>query len=144
VSAGDRLTTARALEALDRAGGATFVTLFERGSMSVEIYRPRKVDAQTPHEQDELYVVISGSGAFVRDGVSQPFEPGEVLFVGAGVPHRFEGLGDDLQLRSSTAPGRQGASAPDTSGPSRTRRPAAPVRSGGPGRCPRRPRPRPS
>lgn len=64
--------------------------------MSVEIYRPRKVDTQTPHDQDELYVVISGSGAFVRDGVAQPFEPGEVLFVGAGVPHRFEGFGDDF------------------------------------------------
>jgi mannose-6-phosphate isomerase-like protein (cupin superfamily) len=96
VSAPDRLTTGRALETLDRAGGASFVTLFERGSMSVEVYRPRKVDPQTPHDQDELYVVISGSGAFVKDGVSQRFEPGEMLFVAAGVPHRFEDFGDDF------------------------------------------------
>jgi mannose-6-phosphate isomerase-like protein (cupin superfamily) len=96
MSAGDRLTTAHALETLDRAGGATFVTLFERGSMSVEIYGPLKLDPQTPHDQDELYVVISGSGAFVRDGASQRFEPGEMLFVGAGVPHRFEDFSDDF------------------------------------------------
>jgi mannose-6-phosphate isomerase-like protein (cupin superfamily) len=96
VSAGDRLTTARALGELDSAPGASFVTLFERGSMSLEIYRPRRVDTQTPHDQDELYVVISGSGSFVRDGVSQPFEPGEVLFAGAGVPHRFEDFSDDF------------------------------------------------
>ena len=96
MSAEDRLTTGRAIEMLDRASAATFVRLFERGSMSVEIYRPRKLDLQTPHDQDELYVVISGSGVFVKDGVSQPFEPGEVLFVGARVPHRFEDFSDDF------------------------------------------------
>ena len=92
----DRLTIAHALETLDRANGPAFVTLLERGSMSVEIYRPRKVDPQTPHDQDELYVVISGSGTFVKDGAAQPFEPGEMLFVAATVPHRFEGFSDDF------------------------------------------------
>lgn len=96
MSAGDRLTVARALETLERAQGPTFVKLFERGSMSVEIYRPRTLDPQTPHDQDELYVVISGSGVFVNDGVSQRFEPGEMLFAAAGVPHRFEDFSDDF------------------------------------------------
>lgn len=96
MSVGDRLTTANALATLDRANGAAFVTLFERGSMSVEVYRPRKADPQTPHDQDELYVVISGSGCFVTDGVSQRFEPGEMLFVAAGVAHRFEDFTDDF------------------------------------------------
>ena len=96
MSAADRLTTARALETLRHAAPATFVTLLQHGSMSVEIYHPRGVDLQKPHEQDELYVVISGRGKFVKDGVAQPFEAGEVLFVGAGVPHRFEDFSDDF------------------------------------------------
>jgi mannose-6-phosphate isomerase-like protein (cupin superfamily) len=93
---GERLTVSHALETLDRANGPSFVTLLARGSMSVEVYRPRKVDPQTPHDQDELYVVISGRGRFVQDGVSQPFEPGEMLFVAANVPHRFEDFSDDF------------------------------------------------
>jgi mannose-6-phosphate isomerase-like protein (cupin superfamily) len=88
--------TSEALQKLAATPGATFVTLLEHGSMSVEVYKPRRVDEQTPHDQDELYCVISGTGVFVVDGEPRPFEPGEVLFVGAGVPHRFESFSDDF------------------------------------------------
>jgi mannose-6-phosphate isomerase-like protein (cupin superfamily) len=91
------MTPGEALQKLATAGGgATFVTLLEHGSMSVEIYRPRAVDDQTPHDQDEVYCVISGNGVFVADGQRQPFGPGDLLFVGANVEHRFEGFGDDF------------------------------------------------
>jgi mannose-6-phosphate isomerase-like protein (cupin superfamily) len=33
------------------------------GSMQVRFYAPRGVDEQTPHGQDELYVVVQGSGS---------------------------------------------------------------------------------
>jgi mannose-6-phosphate isomerase-like protein (cupin superfamily) len=59
------------------------------GTMSLEIFAPKETDFQTPHEQDELYIVMSGSGEFVSDGVSYDFAPGDVLFVPAGVEHRF-------------------------------------------------------
>lgn len=74
-----------------------FATVLRHGSMAVELYAPRGHDPQTPHKQDELYVVISGSGAFVNDGARQPFGPGDVLFVPAGVEHRFENFSDDFQ-----------------------------------------------
>ncbi len=74
-----------------------FATVLRHGSMSVELYAPRGHDPQTPHTQDELYVVISGSGAFVLDGERQQFGPGDVLFVQAGVEHRFERFSDDFQ-----------------------------------------------
>lgn len=73
-----------------------FATLFERGSLSVEFYAPRGHDPQTPHEQDELYVVVSGSGQFVNDNDRHPFGPGDVLFVPAGVEHRFEEFTEDF------------------------------------------------
>ena len=44
------------------ANDSAFQTLFEYGTLSVEIYKPEKVDLQQPHSRDEVYVVISGSG----------------------------------------------------------------------------------
>lgn len=91
-----RLTPDIAKRLLARSKETRFVVLFEHGTASVEIYRPHQVDLQVPHDQDEIYVILSGSGFFVHDGVRQPFEPGEVLFVAAGVPHRFEQFTEDF------------------------------------------------
>ncbi len=63
----------------------------------MKIYAPRRCDPQTPHEQDELYVVVSGSGEFVNGDERHTFGPGDVLFVPAGVPHRFEDFTGDFQ-----------------------------------------------
>ena len=68
----------------------TFAGLFAHGSLEIEIYRPVGVDRQTPHTRDEVYVVLSGYGEFSCGGERRPFAPGELLFVPAGVDHRFE------------------------------------------------------
>jgi mannose-6-phosphate isomerase-like protein (cupin superfamily) len=86
----DRLTPEAALARLAAAGGPEFISLFRHGSLEVEVYRPVEVDRQSPHTRDEVYVVISGSGQFVNGQTRRPFGPGEVLFVPAGVVHRFE------------------------------------------------------
>jgi len=91
-----RMSIAEAMRRLDEGGDPENAVLFSHGSLAVEVYRPDGVDRQEPHEQDEVYVVISGTGEFVRDGRRQPFEPGEVLFVPAGVEHRFENFGADF------------------------------------------------
>ncbi len=65
--------------------------------MAVEFYRPNAVDPQTPHEQDELYVVVAGSGTFQRGGERVPFKAGDVLFVPAGMDHRFESFTRDFE-----------------------------------------------
>lgn len=92
-----RLTPAAALQALaDVPEGPPFRTLLRHGSLEVEIYRPAGEDLQMPHARDEVYVVIAGRGDFVCAGERQPFEPGEVLFVPAGVEHRFENFSDDF------------------------------------------------
>jgi mannose-6-phosphate isomerase-like protein (cupin superfamily) len=69
---------------------------YRHGSMSLLLFTPRGRDYQTPHEQDELYVVLAGSGVFVREGERLAFEPGDVLFAPAGAEHRFERFSDDL------------------------------------------------
>lgn len=93
----ERLTPHHALAALARdEDQKPFVELFQHGSLSVEIYQPVGQDLQTPHTRDEVYVVVSGVGEFVNGGKRKPFEAGELLFVPAGVEHRFENFSDDF------------------------------------------------
>lgn len=97
VSAGRReMTVDEAVEHLPGPGGERFAKVLEHGSMEVEIYAPRGRDLQTPHARDELYVVVKGSGEFVNGPNRHPFGPGDVLFVPAGVEHRFEDFTDDF------------------------------------------------
>lgn len=70
--------------------------LLEHGSMNLRYYAPRGHDPQQPHDQDELYIVASGSGWFLREAERVPFGPGDVLFVAAGETHRFEDFTDDF------------------------------------------------
>jgi mannose-6-phosphate isomerase-like protein (cupin superfamily) len=60
------------------------------GSMRVGVYAPRPHDPQSPHDQDEIYIVIRGRGTFLKDGERRPFGPGDLIFVEAGAEHRFE------------------------------------------------------
>ena len=93
-----QVTLAEALRRVPDAQGKRFAVVLEHGTLSVEIYAPRGVDPQTPHTRDELYVVMSGSGQFVNGEGRHRFGPGDVLFVPAGVPHRFEDFSDDLAV----------------------------------------------
>ncbi len=77
-------------------GKELFATVFEHGTLAVEVYKPKKVDLQEPHIRDEVYIVIAGTGEFLNDGVRTNFMPGDFLFVPAGVVHRFENFTDDF------------------------------------------------
>lgn len=90
-----RLTPALALARLADTSSPFLSLLRERG-VEVEVYRPLGEDLQTPHERDELYVIIAGHGMFVNGDQRHPFEAGEVLFVPRGVEHRFEAFSDDF------------------------------------------------
>ena len=50
------------------------------------------------HHQDEIYVIVRGRGALFHDGRRDPFEAGDVMFVAAGVEHRFEDFTEDLAV----------------------------------------------
>lgn len=74
-----------------------FVVLLQRGDMTAELFAPRGEDTQSPHAQDEIYVVASGRGVFRRGAERVEFGPGDMLFVPAGEPHRFEEFSADFQ-----------------------------------------------
>ena len=48
-------------------------------------------DQQQPHADDEVYVVLEGSGALEIDGATVPLVEGQAVFVPAGADHRFIG-----------------------------------------------------
>ncbi|WP_421773967.1 cupin domain-containing protein [Gracilimonas sp.] len=89
------LTVEKASNLLEKTD-QEFVKLFEYGSLEVEYYKPDRFDKQQPHDRDEIYVVISGTGFFVNDDQRHVFEAGQVLFVPAGVVHRFEDFTEDF------------------------------------------------
>jgi mannose-6-phosphate isomerase-like protein (cupin superfamily) len=78
--------------------GERAVLVLKRGTLDVKLSVPVPPNRQTPHEQDEIYVVIRGRGVLVHDGKRDPFGPGDLLFVAAGVEHHYEDFGDDLAL----------------------------------------------
>jgi len=76
--------------------GARSALLMRHGSMAVRWYAPEGHDPQTPHDQDEIYVIARGGGTFFNAGERVPFGPGDVLFVAAGQEHRFEDFSSDF------------------------------------------------
>lgn len=91
-----RASLAEAAALLPDRVGRRSAGLFTHGSLRLRLYAPRRFDPQEPHEQDEMYVVMSGSGSFRRGEEILRFAAGDVLFVPAGMPHRFEGFSDDF------------------------------------------------
>ncbi len=55
-------------------------------------------DRQTPHERDEVYFVVSGRAVLEVDGERQPVSPGSVVYVKAGVEHRFVEIEEKLEV----------------------------------------------
>jgi len=90
------MTKQAALAAVKAAEDGMYGVLLQHGSLEIGYYRPRDTDPQQPHEQDEVYIVETGCGHFVVGDERSPFEPGEALFVPAGVVHRFEDFSDDF------------------------------------------------
>lgn len=80
------------------ASDERYAEVMRRGALSAGVYAPHKTDDQDPHEEDEFYVVLNGSGFFVVGEDREPFGPGDLLFVEAGVRHHFEGFTPDFAV----------------------------------------------
>ncbi len=70
--------------------------ILRHATLDVKLAAPARPNQQTPHAQDEIYIVVRGRGVLFHDGARDPFELGDFLFVAAGVDHHFEDFGDDL------------------------------------------------
>jgi mannose-6-phosphate isomerase-like protein (cupin superfamily) len=56
------------------------------------------LDTQSPHTEDEIYVVTTGRATIVTPHATAEVGPGSVIFVPAGEQHRFEDVTEDLAL----------------------------------------------
>ena len=61
-------------------------------------------DPQSPHGEDEVYLVLEGRGVIEIAGERHPVAPGDVVFVGRGTDHRFVDIEADLELLVVFAP----------------------------------------
>jgi len=48
-------------------------------------------DRQQPHDVDEIYIVLEGTGTLDVEGTSVPVREGHAVFVEAGARHQFTG-----------------------------------------------------
>ena len=62
------------------------------------------VDDQSPHTEDEIYVVTAGRATFVDEGGAVEIGVGDTIFVAAGAEHRFVDITEDLALAVVFAP----------------------------------------
>lgn len=90
-----QISTNTALKKLE-ASEKLFLELFSHGTLCVEIYKPVEKDLQQPHEKDEVYIIISGTGEFINGENISNFKPGDFLFVPAGIEHRFINFTNDF------------------------------------------------
>lgn len=91
-----RLTDARAQ--IPTPDGGHSASFLQRGTLNLKLSLPVPPNRQTPHAQDEIYLIIRGSGILYHDGKRDHFEAGDVMFVAAGVEHRFEDFTEDLSV----------------------------------------------
>ena len=89
---------ARAQARIPGPAGEHSVSVLQRGTLDVKLSLPTPPNQQTPHAQDEVYVVLRGRGILLHDGERDPFESGDLLFVAAGIEHRFEDFSEDLAV----------------------------------------------
>ena len=55
--------------------------IIEDNNMQIRYFSPKGKDVQKPHQQDEVYVVVKGSGILIRGIKAITFNAGDIIFV---------------------------------------------------------------
>jgi mannose-6-phosphate isomerase-like protein (cupin superfamily) len=88
------------------AGRRPYLEFIRRDTMSVGLYvlEAGAIDGQSPHGEDEAYVVLAGRSRFTAGDESRDVVRGDVIYVPAGVPHKFHDIAEQLQVIVIFAP----------------------------------------
>lgn len=91
--------------------GAGYVEWVRSQSLSGGVYRlgAGAVDGQSPHREDEVYVVTAGAADLEVEGRRTPVRPGSVAFVPRRAEHRFVDITEDLEVAVVFAPAESSA-----------------------------------
>ncbi len=100
------LTDLDAVERRRRESGKRYQEFLRVASMSAGLYAlaAGSEDPQSPHAEDEMYYVTCGRARFRAGTGERAVGPGSLLFVAAGVVHRFYDITEDLQVLVFFAP----------------------------------------
>lgn len=95
-------------------GGRTYHEFLRAPSMSLGVYvlAAGAIDRQSPHAEDEVYLVVRGHGRFRQGDDDREVGPGTVLFVPARQAHRFHTIAEELLLFVAFAPPESGPTPP--------------------------------
>jgi mannose-6-phosphate isomerase-like protein (cupin superfamily) len=76
-----------------RAGTGGYEIVHQSPGLEIGVYVlvAPEPDRQQPHEDDEVYLVLEGSGQLEVEGERTALEEGDAVFVPAGADHRFTG-----------------------------------------------------
>ena len=88
------------IEARRAAEGRRYLEFQRSADLSTGLYvlPAGGVDPQQPHGEDEVYVVMAGR-ATIRVGTEErAVRAGSVVFVAAGVEHRFHDIVEELRV----------------------------------------------
>lgn len=88
------------------AGERPYLEFLRHESMSLGLYvlPTGGVDGQQPHNEDEVYYIVSGHGQIDVGDETQPVQPGSIVFVAAHVPHKFHSITEELKILVFFAP----------------------------------------
>jgi mannose-6-phosphate isomerase-like protein (cupin superfamily) len=70
-------------------GGYEIVHESEGLELGVYVLVAPEPDRQQPHDDDEIYIGLEGTGVLEVGDESVPMDVGQAIFVEAGVEHRF-------------------------------------------------------
>jgi mannose-6-phosphate isomerase-like protein (cupin superfamily) len=92
--------------AAHEASGLPYLEFMRAESLSVGVYilDAGAIDGQSPHTEDEVYVVLEGRSQFTAGDETRAVATGDVIFVAAGVAHRFHDITERLRLIVLFAP----------------------------------------
>jgi quercetin dioxygenase-like cupin family protein len=102
----DSASLQKARDEVQYRTGELYLEFLRRDSMTCGLYvlESGAEDPQEPHQEDEVYVVLSGRAWLEAGGSDHPVEPGAVLFVARTVPHRFHDITERLSVLVFFAP----------------------------------------
>ena len=94
------------LVARQAASGRSYLEFQRSTDLSAGLYvlPAGGIDRQQPHTEDEIYVVMAGRATIRVGAEDRPVRPGSVVFVAAGVEHRFHAIEEDLRLLVAFGP----------------------------------------
>ncbi|WP_042407168.1 cupin domain-containing protein [Streptacidiphilus carbonis] len=88
------------LDAERAANQGAYLRFLNERHMSAGLYALEQgaQDPQQPHKQDEVYVVVSGRAYITVGDETTTVGRGSVVYVPAGMPHRFHHITEDLRV----------------------------------------------